>query len=170
MDELLPVIKGEQLSAAAEQGMDEFISIFTNAYLEMIHGDLTSESMQILNGHQNTLIAYHYFTQEIQNGGFVQLIQNGYGAYIFDNPFAKAMRLFGAKELSKLIYKAKKIYDQHRTKLERESTEDEFMAMYEEFEVFDELEEEYFEIEEESTAAIAHYLDENLEWFATIKE
>jgi len=44
------------------------------------------------------------------------------------------------------------------------------MAMYEEFEVFDELEEEYFEIEEESTAAIAHYLDENLEWFATIKE
>lgn len=41
-------------------------------------------------------------------GGFVQLIQNGYGPYIFDNPFAKAMRMFGAKEFSKLIYEAKK--------------------------------------------------------------
>ncbi|MDD4637042.1 MAG: DMP19 family protein [Bacteroidales bacterium] len=170
MDELLPIIKGEQLSAAAEQGMDEFIAVFTNAYLEMIQDNLTSESMQQLNGHQNTLLAYHYFVQEIQSGGFVQLIQNGYGPYIFDNPFAKAMRLFGAKELSKLIYKAKKIYDEHRERLERETTEDEFMAMYEEFEAFDDLEEEYFELEEEATAAIAHYIDEHLDLFATIKE
>lgn len=170
MDELLPIIKGEQLSAAAEQGMDEFIAVFTNAYLEMIQDNLTGESLQQLNGYQNTLLAYHYFVQEIQSGGFVQLIQNGYGAYIFDNPFAKAMRLFGAKELSKLIYKAKKIYDEHRERLERETTEDEFMAMYEEFEAFDDLEEEYFELEEESTAAIAHYVDEHLGLFAIIEE
>ena len=36
---------------------------------------------------------------------------NDYGGYIFDNPFAKVMRLWGAEEFSKLVYKAKKIYD-----------------------------------------------------------
>lgn len=66
-------------------------------------------------------------------GGFCQLIQNGYGGYIFDNPFAKVMRLWGAEDFSKLVYKAKKIYDAHRHDLEKERTEDEFMAMYEQY-------------------------------------
>jgi hypothetical protein len=54
--------------------------------------------------------------------------------------------------------------------LERETTEDEFMAMYVDFEVFDELEEQYFEMEEEQTAIIASYVDEHIEDFAEIIE
>jgi len=38
-----------------------------------------------------------------------------------------------------LVYKAKKIYDAHRHDLEKERTEDEFMAMYEQYEAFDDL-------------------------------
>lgn len=101
-------------------------------------------------------------------GGFCQLIQNGYGGYIFDNPFAKVMRLWGAEEFSKLIYRAKKVYDAHRADLEKERTEDEFMAMYEQYEAFDELEEEYFEMEEQVTATVVGYLDDHLELFAKI--
>ena len=80
------------------------------------------------------------------------MIQNGYGGYIFDNPFAKVMRSWGADELSKLVYKAKKIYDVNRKDLEKERTDDEFMAMYEQYEAFDELEEAYLEMEEQVTA------------------
>ena len=101
-------------------------------------------------------------------GGFCQLIQNGYGGYIFDNPFAKVMRLWGVEEFSKLVYRAKKIYDAHREDLEKERTEDEFMAMYEQYEAFDELEEEYFEMEEQVTVIIASYVDEHLELFGEI--
>ena len=90
----------------------------------------------------------------MREGGFVQLIQNGYGGYVFGNPFAKAMREFGAKEMSKIIYSAKDIYDANKAELERETTEEEFNAMYVDFEVFDELEELYFEIEEEQTAVV----------------
>lgn len=103
-------------------------------------------------------------------GGFVQLIQNGYGPYIFDNPFAKAMRLFGAKDFSKLIYEAKKIYDANRADLEKDCTEDEFMAMYEQYEAFDDLEEKYMEEEEIITAQIAEYVDEHVEYFAVVKQ
>jgi ribosome assembly protein YihI (activator of Der GTPase) len=102
-------------------------------------------------------------------GGFVQLIQNGYGPYIFDNPFAKAMRMFGAKDFSKLIYEAKKIYDAHRADLEKERTEEEFMAMYEQYEAFDDLEEQYMEEEEQITAQIATYVDEHLDSFAQVQ-
>ena len=82
--------------------------------------------------------------------------------------FAKVMRLWGVGDLSKLVYAAKKIYDAHREDLERERTDDEFMAMYEQYEVFDALEDEFLEKEEEYTALVASYVDEHLDLFAKI--
>lgn len=161
-------ISDSALKEAASLGMDEFISVFTNKYLEILGGNLNAEKMGLLNGVQHSVLAYHFFREEVMEGGFVQLIQNGYGGYIFDNPFAKSMRLFGAEDFSKLIYKAKKIYDAHKEDLEKERSEDDFMAMYEQYEEFDDLEEEFLENEEEITSIIAGYIDEHLEEFANI--
>jgi len=161
-------ISDSALKEAASLGMDEFISVFTNKYLEILGGSLNAEKMGLLNGAQHSVLAYHFFREEVMEGGFVQLIQNGYGGYIFDNPFAKSMRLFGAEDFSKLVYKAKKIYDAHKEDLEKERSEDDFMAMYEQYEEFDDLEEEFLENEEEIASIIAGYIDEHLEEFANI--
>ena len=40
--------------------------------------------------------------------------------------------------------------------------------MYVDFEVFDELEEHYFDIEEEQTSLLAAYVDDHIEDFAEI--
>nr|WP_320039069.1 DMP19 family protein [uncultured Bacteroides sp.] len=161
-------ISDSALKEAASLGMDEFIKVFTDKYLEILGGNLNAEKMRLLNGVQHSVLAYHFFREEVMEGGFVQLIQNGYGGYIFDNPFAKSMRLFGAEDFSKLIYKAKKIYDAHKEDLEKERSEDDFMAMYEQYEEFDDLEEEFLENEEEITSIVAEYIDEHLEEFANI--
>lgn len=161
-------IKDSDLAAAAGKGMDEFLQVFTDAYLQALGGKLTADNMQLLNGSQHTLLAHRFFQDEMRDGGFVQLIQNGYGGYIFENPFAKAIKQFGAAELAKLIYKAKEIYDPNKTALERETTEEEFNAMYVDFEVFDDLEELYFDIEEQQTALIAAYVDNHIADFAEI--
>ena len=73
------------------------------------------------------------------------------------------MRLWGAEEFSKLVYKAKKIYDANRKDLEKERTDDEFMAMYEQYEAFDDLEEAYLDMEEQVTTLVASYVDNHLE-------
>ena len=163
-------VKDEALQRGAEAGMDEFLKVFTDKYLEITGGVINAETMPLLNGYQHSLLGYHIFREEVLEGGFIQLIQNGYGPYIFDNPFAKAMRLFGAKDFSKLIYDAKKIYDAHREDLEKERTDEEFMAMYEQYEAFDDIEEAYMEMEEMVTATIAEYVDEHLEQFAEIEK
>ena len=124
-------VSDADLRKGAEEGMDAFLKVFTDKYLEVTGGKIDADTMPLLNGYQHTLLGYHIFREEVMEGGFVQLVQNGYGPYIFDNPFAKAMRMFGAKEFSKLIYEAKKIYDAHRADLEKERTEEEFMAMFE---------------------------------------
>lgn len=163
-------IKDMALRQAAAEGMDAFIQVFTDAYMQKIGGELTAETMPLLTGEQHSLLAYQIFRDELMDGGFCQLIQNGYGAYIFVNPFAKVMRLWGLGELSKLVYAAKKVYDEHRIDLERERTDDEFMAMYEDYEVFDDLEDEFLEKEELFTTLVASFVDEHMELFATVVE
>lgn len=101
-------VSDADLRKGAEEGMDAFLKVFIDKYLEVTGGKINADTMPLLNGYQHTLLGYHFFREEVMEGGFVQLIQNGYGPYIFDNPFAKAMRMFGAKEFSKLIYEAKK--------------------------------------------------------------
>ena len=157
-----------KLQQAGSAGPDEFLQVFIDAYLDALGDNLTAENMQLLNGNQHTLLAYYFLREEVMQGGFVQLIQNGYGGYIFDNPTAKGLKLFGAADTAKIIYKAKEIYDSNREELERETTEEEFMAMYVDFEQFDELEERFFEIEEEQTAIAAKYVDENIEKFGEV--
>ena len=156
-------IPEEKVIEAAQAGMDEFLKVFTDAYWERIGGSLTAETMPLLTGEQHVLLGYQIFRDEV-----LELIQNGYGPYIFENPFAKAMRLFGMKEFSKLIYKARKIYDAHKDDLTRDCTDEEFMAMYERYEGFDPLEETFIEEEEDITSTLAHYVDEHLELFAEI--
>ncbi len=168
LNEAMIEVLESALQKAAGEGMDEFIQVFTDKYKEVIGGELTADTMPLLTGEQHSLLAYQIFREEIMVGGFCQLIQNGYGGYIFDNPFAKVMRLWGAEELAKLLYKAKKIFDEHREDLEKERTDDEFMAMYEQYEAFDELEETFLDTEEQVTALIAGYVDEHLDLFAKI--
>ena len=94
MDKL---ITDEQLQQAAAEGMDAFLKVFADAYLRRVDGELTAETMPRLTGSQHVLLGYSILHEELMDGGFCQLIQNGYGPYIFDNPFAKAMRLWGMR-------------------------------------------------------------------------
>lgn len=162
-------VKDADLRKGAEAGMDEFLQVFIDKYLELAGEELSAEMMSLFNGYQHTLLGYYHFRREVLEGGFVQLIQNGYGPYIFDNPFAKAMRLFGAKDFSKLVYEAKKIYDENREDLEKERDEEAFMAMYEQYEAFDDLEEQFMDMEEQVTAQVASYVDEHIEHFAAVE-
>lgn len=161
-------VRDADLCAAVQEGMDEFIAVFTNRYLEVLGGALTGENMHMLNGEQISLLAYIMFRDEVMDGGFVQLIHNGYGPFIFENPFAKAMRLMGAHDFSKLVYKGRKLYEKYRDELTRECSDEEFMALFEQFSEFDELDDAFVEMEEEVTAALAHYVDEHIDQFATI--
>ena len=102
------------------------------------------------------------------DGGFVQLIHNGYGGFIFLNPFAKAMRLWGAHDFSKLVYKGRKLFEKYGEELTKECSDEEFMALFEQYPEFDVLDDEFVECEEEVTEIIARYVDEHIEQFAEI--
>lgn len=162
-------IKDSVLRQAAAEGMDAFLAAVVQAVKQTADGELTAESMQQLTADQITLWGYDILHEEVMDGGFIQLIYNGYGPFFFDNPFAKAMRLWGLNEFSKVLYKAKNLYDERKDDLTRERTDEEFMALFENNEEFDELDDYFVENEEDITAAVACYVDDHLDSFVEVE-
>lgn len=173
---MLPSIPESRLIAAAKEGMDAFLNLICEETLAAVGGELNAEAMSKLNADQITLLAYQALRQEVMDGGFIQLIHNGYGPFIFHNPFAKAIRLWGEEaeaesgtsilhNFSKLIYKGRKLFDQEGDAITRPCTDEEFMALFEQHPAFDDLDDEFVATEEDITALIAHYVDDHLSQF-----
>ena len=163
-------IKDEQLSQAALEGVDEFLQVFIDALREAIGGEPTPETMAELNADQMTLLCWDTLHSEVMDGGFIQLIHNGYGPFIFKNPFAKALnKMWHMRELSKMLYEVHTLWLENREELERDCTDEEFMALFERFPQFDDYDDWFVEHEEELVAQIAHYVDENIDKFAIVK-
>lgn len=163
-------VKDADLRRAAEEDMDAFLKVFVDGIYEAIGGELTAETMAELNADQITLLAYGILHSEVMDGGFVQLIHNGYGGFIFLNPFAKMLRRWGMRELSKLIYEAHTLYKKYSAEIERECSDEEFMGLFERFPEFDDMDDRFVENEEEYTAQIACYVDEHIDAFARIEQ
>ena len=160
-------LRDSELKKAAEAGMDEFIGVINDAIMQAAGGELTAESMAELNASQITLAAYIILRDEVMDGGFVQLIHNGYGGFIYLNPFAKVMKRWGLKDLSNMIYSTHTLYCKYGADIEKDCTDEEFMAMFEKYEEFDEFDDDFVENEEDWTAMIAAYVDDHMDDFVT---
>ena len=128
------------LRQAAEEGMDEFVKVFIDGIQTAIGGQLTNENMARLNADQITLLGWSYLHEEVSDGGYVQLIYNGLGAFIFKNPFARMMREWGLQDLYSHLQRCKKWYTRYHEQLEHEMSDDDFMAIYEQMPEFDDFE------------------------------
>ena len=78
------------------------------------------------------------------------------------------LKTFGAVKTSKLLYRAHDIYAANKEDLERDKSDDDFIASFEEYEEFDPIEEEIIEISEQEKKLLAYYIDEHIEEFAEI--
>ena len=165
------VLADADLRAAAENGPVAFLNLFLDAIEKVTGDEFGAEEMAKLTGNQHALNSFRILRDEFEVGGFINLIQDGFGPYIFDNPFAKALRLWGAHDLSQLVYKAKRVFDANRQELTTIVDNDEdFAALFDKYQPsFEKIE---LEIDAELTnaaIAIAAYVDENIEQFATVK-
>jgi hypothetical protein len=120
----------------------DYLYTFLGRYFGMV--DKRHEIMREFNDSQHTLLVYSYLDSQLCNGGFLQLIQNGYAKDIFDDPFSDEIKAWGAIETAKIVENAKKIYQKHKEKLE-ETTET-ISDLYEDKKEFEQLEKQYYSI------------------------
>ena len=142
------IIKDTLLTSNAMKGTDAFLRVIINALHEAVGGKLTEDTMKDLNADQMTLLCWDTLHQEVMDGGFIQLIHNGYGPFIFKNPFAKALnKMWHMRDLSKMLYEVHTLWLENR----------------------DDYDDMFIENEERWTKEIALYVDENVEKFAVVE-
>lgn len=161
-------VKEQDLKAAAAKGTGEFLDFVINSVKEAAGGELNADNMQSLNAQQTTLLAYDILRGEVMQGGFIQLIYNGYGEFFFRNPFSKVMRQWGLDDLAKMMNKCHKLYSEHHSEIERDRSDDDFMALYEQFPQFDTFDDDFVEEEQRWSDMVAYYVDDHLTDFIDI--
>ncbi len=163
-------ISQETIEEVWSKGADKFIDFITDTYIDSIGGRLTAGNMDLLNTDQHTLLAYRYIKDEVAEGGFIQLIHNGYGNYIFDSPFPLVIKkVWGLKEFAKLIFNVKKEYNKHKDEIEADMSDEDFMALYENFEILNDYGDDFLDdFYEGTTLEVASYVKENIERFCTL--
>ena len=142
-----------------------FIEWVTDGYLAAIGGGLTAENMDMLSAEQHAVLCYRYVLDEVMEGGFIQLILNGYAPYVLEGPFPMVVKKeWGMRDFSKLLYEVKKEYHKHQEELSQDMSDEEFMALYEQLEELNELGDDFLdEHQEEVTPAVAKMIVENLD-------
>lgn len=162
------IIKDSQLRLAAGQGAESFLQCILQGIKNVAGGKLDEHALQTLSADQVTLWAYDILRGELMEGGFVQLIYNGWADFFFGNPFAHAMKQWGLRDLSKMMYGAATPYKKYRDDIMKDCSDEDFMALYERFPDFEEFDDEFVDKEEDFTQAMAKYVDDNLSRFCTV--
>lgn len=152
-----------------------FIQWVTDGYLTSIGGALTAENMEMLSAAQHSVLCYRYVLDEVMEGGFIQLILNGYAPYVLEGPFPMVVKKeWGIvegqekvmRDFSKLLYDAKKEYHKHQEELSQDMNDEEFMALYEQLEELNELGDDFLdEHQEDVTPMVAKMIVEHLDMY-----
>lgn len=164
----LPIITQDELNKAKDDAWD-FLFLFIDPYYETMSSDPSGEIMNDFTAEQHTLLAFNFLYGEVTNGGFIQLIQNGYGGYIFDDPFSEYIKRWGALEIGKIVDDAKILYNQNKVNLEKETDLEGFSKMYEEFTEFEPLDNRFYEAMDDEVEIIRKYIESNIEHFAIVE-
>lgn len=160
-------ITRNNLKAATNESGEAVAREVKNA-IEQACGSLTAETLTALNAEQVTLWAFFILHDEVMDGGFVQLIHNGYGPFFFRNPFTKAMQLWGIDTIVPIMRHAEKLYRKHGADIEKPCSDEAFMALFEQFPQFDDLDDEFIEEEENICQAVGQYVADHLERFVEV--
>lgn len=132
------------------------------SYLDIME----AQGSDALSDEQHTLLAYCYLDSQVQEGGFVQLIAEGYGEYIFDNPLADSLRRWQMKATAKAIDQAKQLYRQHGAAIETAAGEgSDLDLLRRRFAEFEECDAAYYEAADEDLSAACAYVSAHIEHF-----
>ena len=138
-----------------EESIEKLYNL-TDEMIERVGGQLTDDVMDRLSLDEHCLLAYRYLRDEVMEGGWFQLIQNGFGPYILLGPLPMLMKKeWGLKEFGQYLFDVSREYKKNKEELERDKTDEEFMASYEQFETLNEMGDDFLdEWEEVVTPAI----------------
>lgn len=161
----LPVIPKEIYNAQ----LNDYHSLY-NTLVEPLHEKLYAvQSIDLLDDlseGQQLLLSYDYVRTQVMQGGFIQLIQNGYVGLLADMP--GWLYKINAPEMAQTLDDVLKVYVLNRELLDRQTTVEEFALLYQELKEFEEIDERFARLNDETIVKMMEYATAHIDEFATI--
>lgn len=164
----LPVIDRKKLYETIESNNQmDLYDLLAQPLHEEMYRRQSFEFMNELSEGQQLLLSYDYVQTQVLQGGFIQLIQNGYVSLLLSLP--GWLEDIGATEMSKVIDDVLKIYVLNRERLDAETSVEDFAKLYNELKEFEALDKKFEELNEVTIHEILDYALEAIEDYAIIK-
>lgn len=128
-------------------------------YIKDVKGELKKGNT--LSFGQKALFYWWYVDAQVANGGFTQFYYNGYGKYV--PTIIKGLNHIGDNKMAGIVNRSYEIYLRENKKIKdaRIGGLQEFSNLYKEIEEFEELDDEYYDLNEKTMKIIERYVRKN---------
>ncbi|MBC9909650.1 DMP19 family protein [Chitinophaga varians] len=168
--EFLPTVSKEVIEAAGTEDWD-FIYTIIEPYENAIEeAEDEEEILDQLSDDQHALLIYNALYGQVTNGGFLQLIHNGYGQFVFDPVFVEDLQRWSMNETAALVKKAMDIYQANQVLLDQDRDLEAFSALYKTFTAFEPLDAAFYDVMDEEVKRFRNYIETNLDSFVKIEQ
>ena len=168
-DRFLPQVPTAKLKKVqADNDLNEYYDLLCQPLHEELYKRQDFTFFDELSDGQQMLICYDYIQNQVLQGGFIQLIQNGYVNMLV--PMPEWLMRVGAEPMAKVIDDALAAYVNNRDVLDKETTVEEFALMYETLPVFQPLDEQFHQLHGSTVAKMLEYATFHIEEFAVLTD
>lgn len=154
--QFLPKLSLVELIALQEENNTE--AVFEKLVLPL-HEELYKKQdfsfIETLSAGQELLIRYDYVRMQVLQGGFIQLIQNGYVDLLLAMP--EMLTQIGATEMAQLLDDVLRVYTLNKDALSKETSVEEFAKLYNEFSEFEALDAQFAAIHPKTEKMLVAY-------------
>ncbi len=163
-----PIISKLALSEAEEDW--DYIMQFTNKYFSAFDEYGFDKVINKLNNNQMVLITFLHLDSQVTNGGFVQLIYNGYGESVFETDFIKIIKSWGIEGIVNILDEVKQLYLINKEKIVGTPNDSwkEFSEKYTTFSEFEQYDEKYYKINDTDINKLRKYIEDNHKDFGNV--
>lgn len=160
----LPFVSITEIEAAKSAGDNDILyDVFTAPLHEELYVRNSFDFLDELSPGQRLLLTFDYVQMQVGQGGFIQLIQNGYVGLLPE--LVVQFEALGCKEMSETLDKALQVYVLNRQRLDTPTTVEEFAKLYTEFQEFAPLDEAFLIHNPPAVDQILKYALANLQEF-----
>ncbi len=162
----LPELNRDAINEAhKEEKYDELYEMLVEPLHEELYKRQTFDFIDELSEGQQLILAYDYLRTQVMQGGFIQFIQNGYVGLL--PSIIEQLYMVGAGEMAMVLDDVLKVYVLNRDLLNKKTSVEEFAKLYEEFKVFELIDERYYKLNLAAEKMMLDYAASHLDEFTS---
>ena len=163
----LPQISAELLKEKkAATDPDELYELLVAPLHEELYKRQSFDFFNELSTGQQLLISYDYVRSQVEQGGFIQLIQNGYIGLLPSMP--GWLQVIGASEMAQVLDDVLKIFVENKDILGKERSVEEFAMLYSQFKGLEQSDTDFIQLNEPTVKLILEYAMHHPEEFVEV--